>query len=173
MGKDISLIMKLKILIIYLIIFSISSCNKEEPKIIPVTKDSIAIIQEHSKNDSNITKDQSIDSITQWIGTYKYFESWKELNGIASATMDYTLKVTKKDDNSIVGNLKIDGFQTMTRKKCAITFTNNKLNVYADNLIQFTLEKNLNGKLVTDWFNLQPAVIDNQKNGKVRFKKIK
>ncbi|MCX7877407.1 MAG: DUF5991 domain-containing protein [Ignavibacteria bacterium] len=165
--------MKYKLLTAYLIIIALLSCKKEEPKNNPLTKDSNATTRENLKTDSNITKIQTIDSITQWIGTYKYFESWKDLNGITSATMDYTLRITKKDSNSLIGNLNIEGFHTSTKKKCSITFTNNKLNVYSDNLIQFSLEKTTNGKLVTNWFNLKPAVIENQKNGKVRFKKVK
>ena len=165
--------MRYILFIVSLTIIALSACKIEETQNISSGKDSNMSFKEKTNIDTNKNINQTIDSITQWVGTYKYFESWKELNGITSATMDYTLRITRKDINSLVGNLNIEGFQTTTKKKCSITFTKEKMNVYADNLIQFSLERTPNGKLITNWFNLQPAVIDNQKNGKVRFKKSK
>lgn len=120
-------------------------------------------------NENHKINDEVIDSISQWVGKYSYVESWKDLNGLVDLFLEYELEIYKKGNDWLTGNLNIDGFQTMERKKCAISYSKNSVSVFCNNELLFILKKDVNEKLKTYWKNLHPEI--DKKTGKVRFVK--
>lgn len=139
------------ILSIILCVLLISSCQKTDNKNL-TNSDKPNSETLSSRIDTTSNKFQvdalvtnSKDTLSQWIGTYKFDESWKELNGVTSAVMNYTIKISRKDGKTLTGKLSVDGFQTMIRKNCTVEFTENKLNLYSENdkKLQVSFEKTL------------------------------
>ena len=78
------------------------------------------------------------DSLEQWVGTYTFEEFEAEDSGI----MLFYEVVIYQENNKYFADISVDGFQTMTRIKAAVTGKQKKINLHfkeylPDNLYEF------------------------------------
>ena len=114
------------------------------------------------------------ENINSWIGKYEYSESAKELNGITSMVWIYKIAIKRNTDSDLEASIYVEGFQTLPKTiKCKVEIDSNKINLYSkpNGALQLSLEKNVDGKILTNWKAFQPNI--DKKNGKARFRKTK
>lgn len=118
------------------------------------------------------TKRKNLD---KWLGTYSYTEDFIKGNGGDNLMMGWELIITKSE-NGYSGKLSIDGYQTFIEdltdivgdeKAIAIKFvkqTDGQVYEYNNppqGELLFTL-KRANGKLITQWANMEPRLHEKQ-----------
>lgn len=169
---------------IVLIIIFLNSCNKIEQRN-PISdnlkgqkdiQDGLNKIDEQKKlidlKQNEEIKKQEI--LNYWVGKYEFSESAKELNGITSMVWNYKITIKKTSDADLEASIYVEGFQTLPKTiKCKVEIDSNKINLYSkqNGALQLSLEKNVDGKILTNWKAFQPNI--DKKNGKVRFRKTK
>ncbi len=170
----------IKIIIILSAIITLTSCGKKEEKV--NTQNQSTTQNVNPTGESSGTKNADIK---KWLGQYSFEESAKNVTGEGSQTWNYVIDIKEKDANTVVADIQVDGFQTMTRINADVKATkdnvefifdkyckDNMFELYkkGDKLFSFVLdEKNM---IITNWDKMKPNVIENQKSGKVMFKKI-
>ncbi|MEO8514415.1 MAG: DUF5991 domain-containing protein [Ignavibacteria bacterium] len=170
----------IKFIIILAAIVTIASCGKKEEKLNTQNQSSTQNVNPNTETKSNTNPDTK-----KWLGQYSFEESAKNVTGGGSQTWNYVIDIKEKDANTVVADIQVDGFQTMTRIEANVKATaddvefifekygkDNMFEQYkkGDRLFSFKLdEKNM---IITNWDKMKPNVIDNQKSGKVMFKKI-
>ena len=170
----------IKFIIILALIVTFASCGKKEEKV--KTENQSSTQNVNPTGESSGTKNTAIK---KWLGQYSFEESSKNVVGDGSQTWNYVIDIKEKDANTVVADIQVDGFQTMTRIKANIKATadsvefifdkygkDNMFELYkkGDKLFSFVLDdKNM---IITNWDKMKPNVIENQKSGKVMFKKI-
>lgn len=159
----------------------IASCGKKDEK---VNTENQSSTQNVSPDGKTNTQNQP-DVLNKWVGKYSFEESAKNVTGDGAQTWNYVIDVKAKDDKSLVAEIQVDGFQTMSRieaevkpseKSADFIFTKympeNMFEIYKKGDKLFTLQMNDKGEMVTNWDKMKPNVLDNQKSGKVMIKKI-
>jgi|SRR4030095_2362758 len=165
-------------LITFSLLVVIGSCTKQEQK--PGNIDTQSSTQNVTGDLQNIKPD-----IKKWVGHYTFEESAPSVTGAGSQSWVYDINVTAKEDTTLTANIQVDGFQTMTRiesdvianeKSADFIFSkygkDNLFELYKKGEKLFSLELNDKNEIITNWAKMKAYVIDNQKNGKVRFKKV-
>lgn len=159
-----------------------ASCSKQEQK---VNTDGQSSTQ-NVKPEGNSSGNQDMTAIVkEWAGQYAFDESAKSVTGDGAQSWSYIINVKAIDDKTLTANIQIDGFQTMTRIEADVKATDKNAEFYfskygADNVFElykkgdllFSMEKNEKNEIITNWDKMKPNVPDNQKSGKVMFKKV-
>jgi hypothetical protein len=169
-----------KFIILLAVIVTLASCGRKEEKINTENQSSTQNVSPTGESSGTKNADTK-----KWLGQYSFEESAKNVTGDGSQMWNYVIDIKEKDANTIIAEIQVDGFQTMTRieadvkaGKDNVDFIFNKYgkdNMFelykkGDKLFTFTLnEKN---EIITNWDKMKPNVIENQKSGKVMFKKI-
>lgn len=172
---------KIKLTFFLAALILISSCGKQDEKMNTEKQSSTTNVAPDSKNS---TQNQT-DVPNKWVGKYSFEESAKNVTGDGAQTWNYVIDVKAKEDKSLVAEIQVDGFQTMTRieaevkpsdKSADFIFSkympDNMFEIYKKGDKLFTLQVNDKGEMITNWDKMKPNVIDNQKSGKVMIKKI-
>ncbi|MBZ0202523.1 MAG: hypothetical protein K8I03_05860 [Ignavibacteria bacterium] len=171
----------IKTVVVLVIFFLFSSCSKQEQKINTENQSST----QNVKPEETTGGTQDMNAIVkQWAGQYSFEESAKNVTGQGAQSWNYVVDVKAVDDKTLTAIIQIDGFQTMTRieaevkasdKNAAFYFNKygaeNVFEIYKKGDLLFTLVKNDNNEIITNWDRMKPNVLDNQKNGKVMFRK--
>jgi hypothetical protein len=171
---------KLKFILVLGFIFSLVSCGKQEQKVNTENQSSSQNVAPNNESAMN----QSAD-IKKWVGQYTFEESAKNISGDGAQSWNYVIDVKEKDDKTLVAEIQVDGFQTLSRISADIKATGKNaefiFNSYGkENMFEpykkgdklFTLELNDKNEIITNWNKMKPNVIDNQKSGKIMFKRI-
>ena len=169
----------IKLIIILAVIVTVASCGKKDEKVNTENHSSTQNVNPNIENKVNNP------DYKRWLGQYAFEESAKNVTGEGAQSWNYVIDVTERDANTVVAVIQIDGFQTMTRLEAEVKPSkdsaefifskygkDNVFEIYkkGDRLFTFVLDdKNM---IITNWDKLKPNVIDNQKSGKVMFKKI-
>ncbi|MBE2218350.1 MAG: hypothetical protein IAE90_09115 [Ignavibacteria bacterium] len=161
-------------------IFLFSSCGKQDQKVETQNQSSTQNIAPNNETSVN----QSAD-IKKWIGQYTFEESAKNVTGDGAQSWNYVIDIKAKDDNTLVAEIQVDGFQTMSRinadvkpstKSAEFIFNSygkdNMFELYKKGDRLFTFELNDKNEIITNWDKMKANVLDNQKGGKVMFKRI-
>lgn len=165
-----------KLILFTLLVFVFASCGKKDE---PVNT-------QNQSSTQNVTQQPNNPDINnKWTGTYTFEESAKNVAGDGAQTWNYVITVKPREDKSLMAEVQVDGFQTMTRleadvkaddKKAEFIFAKympeNMFELYKKGERLFTLELNAKNEVVTNWDKMKANVIDNQKGGVVMFKKI-
>ena len=122
----------------------------------------------------------------EWVGAYEFEENGGRTAGGTAILISHRLEVVETDDG-LVGMLQSNGYQTskdlvgkakIEGARLLLYFDsygeNNVFEPYAPGDLLLTLErKSVKGKteLLTFWNKFQPAVPQNEKTGKVYFRK--
>ena len=168
----------LKFSAIFALLFLVCSCSKQEQKVNTNGQNSA----QNVVPDSNSLSQKDI--INKWIGQYTFDESAQNAAGSGTQSWSYVINVSSKED-SLIAVILVDGFQTMTRIEAEVKVTEKNadfiFNKYGDeNMFEhfkkgeklFSLEINDKNEMITNWDKMKPNVVDNQKSGKVMFKKV-
>lgn len=131
----------------------------------------------HSNNtlsENCVSKDFSLDT---WIGEYKFSEFTSP-----DENMFYNVIIYKEGDKYLA-EIRIDGFQTLTRIQANVEgeinsvnlifdkyLPDNQLELYSKGDILFNF-KNVDSELHTNWNSIEPMLSENKKSGEVYFKK--
>ncbi len=169
----------LKFCSISVLIFFIASCSKQEQKVNTDGQNSTQNIAPNSNSNSQ----KEIDN--KWIGQYEFDESAPNATGSGAQSWNYVVTVSFKENNMLSAFIQVDGFQTMTRIEAEVKTTEKNADFIfskyeAENVFEqykkgdklFSLEINDKNDLVTNWGNMKPNIVENQKSGKVMFKKV-
>lgn len=121
----------------------------------------------------------SNNGIDTWIGNYVFNEF-----AAPNIDMNYSISIYK-ENGDYYANIKIDGFQSMTRAKAKIKgndnsivlifdeyLPDNKFKLFNKDDILLTFKKK-NSDIVTYWGKLKPILTENKDSGKVYFKRTK
>lgn len=166
--------------IVFLIFFS--SCSKQQQKVNTDGQSSTQNVKPEGNTGSS--KDQA-SVVKLWAGQYSFEESAKNVTGEGAQSWSYVIDVKAVDDKTLVANIQVDGFQTMTRLEAEVKATEKSAEFYfnkygSENVFElykkgdllFTMLKNDKNEILTSWEKMKPNVLDNQKSGKVMFKKV-
>ncbi len=116
-----------------------------------------------------------------WQGQWTYVESWPDINPGLKDLISYKVRI-KPVGNGYAVEVDMDGFQTMVRLKASGEVQGNRMVVICEGTReghgfpespsgQVHLEfKKVNGKVITVWRGLQPALAKHRKPG-VYFRK--
>ncbi len=161
-------------------IFLFSSCGKQDQKVETQNQSSTQNVAPNNESSVN----QSAD-IKKWLGQYTFEESAKNVTGDGAQTWNYVIDVKAKDDKTLAAEIQVDGFQTMSRINADVKASSKSaefiFNSYGkDNMFElykkgdrlFVFELNDKNEIITNWDKMKANVLDNQKNGKVMFKRI-
>lgn len=167
----------LKFSLISLLVLLFASCTKQDQKVNTESQSSTQNVVPNSPSQIEINK--------TWIGQYAFDESAPNASGSGAQSWSYVVTVSLKENNVLSAFIQVDGFQTLTRVEAEVKSTEKKadfiFNKYeAENIFEpfkkgdklFSLELNDKNELITNWDKMKPNVIDNQKSGKVMFKKV-
>lgn len=169
--------MKKLILFAVVLCFTFAACGKKDEQ----------INTQNQSSTQNVTPQQqnSPDVNNKWAGTYTFEESAKNVTGDGAQSWNYVITVKPREDKSLMAEIQIDGFQTMTRieadvkaddKKAEFLFSKylpeNMFELYKKGDRLFSLEVNTKNEFVTNWDKMKAFVVDNQKNGMIMFKKL-
>ena len=165
----------LKLVLIVLIAVIFSSCGKKDEK----------VNTENQSSTQNVSPNANTNANSKWIGSYAFDESAKNVTGSGAQSWGYVITVKENADKSLSAEINVDGFQTMTRieadvkagdKSAEFIFSKylpeNMFEVYKKGDKLFSFEVNDKNEIITNWDKMKPNVIDNQKSGKVMFKKL-
>lgn len=171
----------IKILFIFTALIVFSSCGKKDEKVNSENQSSTQNVAPNTQQ--NTTNSSAVNK--KWAGQYTFEESAKNVTGDGAQTWNYVIDIKEKDANTLVADIQVDGFQTMTRIEASVKASEKNAEVIfekygKDNMFElykkgdrlFTIEANEKGELITNWDKMKPNVIENQKSGKVMFKKI-
>jgi hypothetical protein len=163
-----------KIILVVLLGFTFAACGKKDE---PVNT-------QNQSSTQNVTQNQA-DINNKWTGVYTFEESAKNVTGDGAQSWNYVITVKPREDKTLVAEIQIDGFQTMTRieadvkaddKKADFVFAKympeNMFELYKKGDRLFSMEVNTKNEFVTNWDKMKAFVVDNQKNGLVLFKKM-
>ena len=171
---------KLKLVLFIVLAAVLVSCGKQDeaPKV--ENQSSTQNVQPNTQ--SNTTKDIGKK---WWIGRYTFNESAKNVSGEGAQSWSYILDVKPLDDENMIASLQVDGFQTMTRLEAKVNATamdiefifdkygkDNMFELYKKGDKLFTFSLNEKNEIITNWDKMKPNILENQKSGKVMFKKI-
>jgi hypothetical protein len=172
---------KLKLTIVFAALLVFASCGKKDEKVNTENQSSTQNVSPESKTNTQTPA----DVLNKWVGKYSFEESAKNVTGDGAQTWNYVIDVKAKEDKSLIAEIQVDGFQTMTRleaevkpsdKSADFVFSKympeNMFEIYKKGDKLFTLQLNDKGDIVTNWDKMKPNVLDNQKSGKVMIKKI-
>ena len=161
-------------------IFLISSCGKQEKKLETQNQSSTQNVVPNNES----TGTESAD-MKKWIGQYTFEESAKNVTGDGAQSWNYVIDIKAKDDKTLIAEIQVDGFQTMSRINADVKASTKSaefiFNSYGkDNMFElykkgdrlFELELNDKNEILTNWDKMKANVLDNQKCGKVMFKRI-
>jgi PBP1b-binding outer membrane lipoprotein LpoB len=164
---------------IAVIIVFIASCSKQEQK---VNTDGQNSTQNIAPNSNSLS--QKVTGY-KWIGQYEFDESTPNAAGSGAQSWNYVVTVSAKEDNTLTAYIQIDGFQTMTRIEAEVKATEKNADFIfrkyeAENVFEpykkgdklFSLEINDKNDMITNWDMMKPNIVENQKSGKVMFKKV-
>ncbi|MBE2226066.1 MAG: hypothetical protein IAE93_01935 [Ignavibacteria bacterium] len=170
----------LKIIFFLAVIVLFSSCGKKDEK---VNSENQSSTQNVAPNTQQNTNSGTVNK--KWAGQYTFEESAKNVTGDGAQTWNYVIDIKEKDANTLIADIQVDGFQTMTRIEASVKATEKNAEVIfeqygKDNMFElykkgdrlFTIEANDKGEIITNWDKMKPNVIENQKSGKIMFKKI-
>lgn len=156
------------------------SCGKKEEAPKYENQSSTQNVQPNTQ--SNTTKDIGKK---WWIGRYAFDESAKNVSGEGAQSWSYILDIKPLDDENLIASLQIDGFQTMTRLEAKVNATAMDIEFIfdkygKDNMFEnykkgdrlFSMMRNTDYVVMTNWDKLKPNVPANQEGGKVMFRKI-
>lgn len=162
------------LILIALLAFVFAACGKKDE---PVNT-------QNQSSTQNVTHNQA-DINNKWTGVYTFEESAKNITGDGAQSWNYVITVKPREDKSLMAEIQIDGFQTMTRieadvkaddKKADFIFAKympeNMFELYKKGDRLFSMEVNAKNEVVTNWDKMKAFVVDNQKNGLVLFKKM-
>lgn len=168
----------LKLFFIFAIVFALASCGKQDEKMKTENQSSSQNVAPNSQTNKS-------DANNKWIGKYSFDESAKNVTGDGAQTWGYVITVKENSDKSLSAEINVDGFQTSTRIAADVKSTDKAaefvFNKYLpDNMFEpykkgdklFTMEMNDKGEIITNWDKMKPNVIENQKSGKVMFKRM-
>lgn len=172
---------KLKLIIVFAVLLVFVSCGKKDEKVNTENQSSTQNVSPESKTNTQNTA----DVMNKWVGKYSFEESAKNVAGDGAQTWNYVIDVKAKEDKSLIAEIQVDGFQTMTRLEAEVKpsdksadfifskyMPENMFEIYKKGDKLFTLQLNDKGDIVTNWDKMKPNVLDNQKSGKVMIKKI-
>lgn len=161
------------------VLFSVSSCTKQDQKVNTEGQNSTQNVVPNSNSLSQK------DILNKWIGQYAFDESAPNAAGSGVQSWSYVINVSLREKDSLIAIIRIDGFQTMTRIEAEVKVTEKNadfiFNKYGEeNMFElfkkgeklFSLEINDKNEMITNWDKMKPNVVDNQKSGKVMFKKV-
>ncbi len=170
----------LKIIFFLAVIVMVSSCGKKDEK---VNSENQSSTQNVAPNSQQNTNSGAVNK--KWAGQYTFEESAKNVTGDGAQTWNYVIDIKEKDANTLIADIQVAGFQTMTRIEASVKATEKNAEVIfeqygKDNMFElykkgdrlFTIEANDKGEIITNWDKMKPNVIENQKSGKIMFKKI-
>jgi len=169
----------LKLIFIFAFVFVLFSCNKQDRHVETENQGST----QNVAPDSNSQTQKEISN--KWIGQYTFDESAPNAAGSGAQSWSYVIKISAKDDDSLVALIQVDGFQTITRIEAEVKATEKNADFIfskygAENVFEtykkgeklFSLEINEKNEMITNWDKMKPNVVDNQASGKVMFKKV-
>lgn len=155
----------------------VSSCSKQEQKVNTDGQSSTQNVVPNSNSQKEI--------INKWTGRYTFDESAPNAAGSGAQSWSYTINVSVKEGDSLFAIIQVDGFQTMTRIEADVRGTDknadfifskygeeNMFELFKKGEKLFSLEINEKNEMITNWDKMKPNVVDNQKSGKVMFKKV-
>lgn len=169
-----------KYFFVVLAAFFFASCSKQEQKINTENQSSTQNVKPEGT-----TGGSQEQAVKTWAGQFSFEESAKNVTGQGAQSWSYVIDVKAIDDKTLVANIQVDGFQTMTRIQADVKATEKSAEFYfskygAENVFElykkgdllFTMVKNDKNEIITNWDKMKPNVLDNQKSGKVMFKKV-
>ncbi len=172
----------IKYLFVVLAAFFFSSCSKQEQKINSENQSSTQNVKPEETKGGN--QDQT-SVVKTWAGQFSFEESVKNATGVGSQSWSYVITIKAIDDRTLTAIIQVDGFQTMTRIEADVKATEKNAEFYfnkygAENIFElykkgdllFTMSINDKNEIITNWDKMKPNVLENQKSGKVMFKKV-
>jgi len=170
-----------KIVFFLAVIFVFSACGKKDEKVNTENQSSTQNVAPNTQQDQ--TNSGAVNK--KWAGQYTFEESAKNVTGSGAQTWNYVIDIKEKDAGTLVADIQVDGFQTMTRIEASVKASEKNAEVIfekygKDNMFElfkkgdrlFTIEANDKGEIITNWDKMKPNVLENQKSGKIMFKKI-
>lgn len=171
----------IKIALFIALIALVSACGKKDEKVNTENQSSTQNVAPNTEQ--NQTNSGAV--IKKWAGQYTFEESAKNVTGSGAQTWNYVIDIKEKDSGTLVADIQVDGFQTMTRIEASVKASDKNAEVIfekygKDNMFElykkgdrlFTIETNDKGEIITNWDKMKPNVLENQKSGKIMFKKI-
>ncbi len=108
----------IKLIIILAVIVTIASCGKKDEKVNTENQSSTQNV-----NPNNETKSTTNTDVKKWLGQYAFEESAKNVTGEGAQSWNYVIDIKEKDANTVVAEIQVDGFQTMTRLEADVKTT--------------------------------------------------